>query len=653
MTQLGPEPRPDVAPAPSFPLGATCLDNGRTRFCVWAPKAEQVAVHLVSPRDEIVPLTPAARGYFHGVVSDAPAGTLYYYRLDGDRDRPDPASRYQPRGVHGPSAVVDARRFGWSDAGWSGVAQRDLVFYELHVGTFTPEGTFDAIVPRLDGLRDLGITAVELMPLAQFPGGRNWGYDGVYPYAIQDSYGGREGLCRLVDACHARGVGVFVDVVYNHLGPEGNYLGEYGHYFTDRYRTPWGPAINFDGLHSDEVRRYFLEQALYLLDAFHLDGFRLDAVHAIYDQSATPFLQELAAAVHQRAERLGRRVHVVGESDLNDARVFLPPILGGWGLDAQWCDDLHHALHTLVTGERDGYYSDFGRLEQLARAYRQGYVYAGEYSPHRRRRHGNSPRLLRGDQLVVFAQNHDQTGNRARGERLSALVSFDALKLAAGVVLLSPFLPLLFMGEEYGETRPFLYFTSHSDPGLVEAVREGRRAEFAAFAWAGEVPDPQDEGTFCQSKLQPEVARAGQPRALRDWYRELLRLRRDLPALADLDTGQVDARALERQRVLLVRRGRAPGERGWVPPAGASEAGTEPRAGGGAEVCIAFSFADGARTAELPVPAGRWGRVLDSADERWLGPGSEVPAVVESDGAVELTLRPHGVVVLAREGGEG
>jgi maltooligosyltrehalose trehalohydrolase len=359
------------------------------------------------------------------------------------------------------------------------------------VGTFTPEGTFEAIIPHLDELRELGITAVELMPVAQFPGTRNWGYDGVYPFAVQNSYGGPEGLKRLVNACHGRGIAVVLDVVYNHLGPEGNYLWDFGPYFTDRYKTPWGSAINFDGPHSDPVRRLFIENALYWVTEFRMDGLRIDAVHGILDFSAYPFLEELASAVHEKAERLNRRVYVIAESDLNDTRVIRSRELGGYGLDAQWNDDFHHALHTLLTEDQTGYYQDFGRLGDLVKAFREGFVCSGQYSSYRRRRHGNSSRDIPAGCFVVFAQNHDQVGNRMRGERLSQLVCRERMKLAAGVVFLSPFIPLLFMGEEYGETAPFPYFISHSDADLVEAVRRGRREEFAAFGWSQEPPDPQ------------------------------------------------------------------------------------------------------------------------------------------------------------------
>ncbi|MBO8128759.1 MAG: malto-oligosyltrehalose trehalohydrolase [Peptococcaceae bacterium] len=606
-------------------LGAIYLGDGCCRFRVWAPRADSVAVHIIEPREQLIPLTRNERGYFCGTVTGVEPDSLYFYLLDGEKKRPDPASRYQPQGVHGPSQVVDPRAFTWSDGCWFGLAQPDLIFYEIHVGTFTPEGTFEAVIPYLDELKELGVNAIELMPVAQFPGKRNWGYDGVYPFAVQNSYGGPEGLKRLVDACHKWGLAVFLDVVYNHLGPEGNYLGDFAPYFTDRYRTPWGPAINFDGPGSDEVRHYFIENALYWITEFHMDGLRLDAIHAIMDKAALPFLEELAAAVHRQAERLGRRVYVIAESDLNDAGVIRPRAAGGYGLDAQWSDDFHHALHALLTGERRGYYRDFGRLEQLAKAFREGYVYTGQYSAYRNRRHGNATHLCSARQFVVFAQNHDQVGNRACGERLSALVPFSDLKLAAGVVLLSPYLPLLFMGEEYGEMAPFQYFTSHSDPELAEAVRKGRREEFAAFEWEDEVPDPQDEATFLCSRINRELRRQGHHLVLYNFYQQLIRLRRELPALAEPDRENMEVRAYEQEQVLFVRR--------W---------------NGDNEVCLVFSFNDAETTVVLPVPVGRWRKRLDAAEERWLGGGSAVPATLESQGEIPLVLSPKTCLLLER-----
>jgi maltooligosyltrehalose trehalohydrolase len=571
-------------------------------------------VHLVAPRERLVPLQRESQGYHHAVLEGVEPGSLYLYRLDEGLERPDPASGSQPQGVHGPSEVVDPT-FPWQDHGSDGLPLDAYIIYELHVGTFTAEGTFDAIIPHLDTLKDVGITSVELMPVAQFPGERNWGYDGVFPFAVQASYGGPGGLKRLVNACHQRGMALVLDVVYNHLGPEGNYLKDFGPYFTDGYRTPWGAPINFDGSYSDEVRRFFVENALYWITEFHIDALRLDALHAILDVSAHPFLEELSTAVHEQTERIGRRVYLIAESDLNDTKLIRPRELGGYGLDAQWNDDFHHALHTLLTGEQSGYYQDFGKLVHLTTAFTEGYVYSGQYSPYRRRRHGNSSKSLPARQFVVCSQNHDQVGNRMFGERLSRLVSFDALKLAAGVVLLSPFVPLLFMGEEYGEPAPFPYFVSHSDPTLIEAVRRGRREEFAAFAWQGEPPDPLDETTFLRAKLDHKLRYDGRHRVLHEFYRELIRLRKGLPALASLNKEQMEVTGYESQHVVFVRR--------WS---------------GDDEVFTVFQFADTPVSVTLPVPEGRWRRQLDSSDERWQGSGSSLPDEVKSAGEVTLRL---------------
>ena len=606
-------------------LGATPLGDGRCRFLVYAPKAETVEVHLLSPRERTVSLARDDRGYHHGVVKDVPPGSLYRYRMDGTKERPDPASRFQPQGVHGPSQIVDRSAFPWQDGEWKGLPLETYVFYELHVGTFTKEGTFDAVIPRLDDLVHLGITAVELMPVAQFPGSRNWGYDGVYPFAVQDSYGGPEGLKRLVNACHRKGLAVVLDVVYNHLGPEGNYLGEYGPYFTDRYRTPWGAAINFDGPHSDEVRRYFLENALCWLAEYRVDALRLDAVHGILDFSAYPFLAELADTVRELGERTDRKVYLIPESDLNDARLITPREQGGYGLSAQWSDDFHHALHTLLTGETDGYYRDFGSLEHLARAYAEGFVYSGNYSVYRGRRHGNSCRHVAARQLVVFSQNHDQVGNRMHAERLASLVSFESLKLAAGIVLLSPFLPLLFMGEEYGETAPFLYFISHSDEDLIEAVRRGRKEEFSAFRWVGEIPDPQDGATFLRSRIDHRLRGEGRHGTLLEFYRELLLLRKDHPVLSRPSKEDMEVTAYEAGKVLYIRRWRGP-----------------------AQTAAAFHFGEAPVTLSLPVPHGEWDRLVDSADPRWEGSGSAVPGTFRSKGETTLVLSPRSFALFSR-----
>jgi len=454
----------------------------------------------------------------------APEAT-YLFRLDGNEEWPDPASRSQPHGVHGPSQIVDPAAFRWGGAQWKPLSLRSAVLYELHVGTYTPEGTFDGVIAHLDELADLGVTTIEIMPVAQFPGSRNWGYDGVYIYAPQNSYGGAAGLHRLVDAAHARDLTVILDVVYNHLGPEGNYLGKFGRYFTTRYRTPWGSALNFDGPESGPVRDFFISNALYWLEQYRIDGLRLDAIDRIYDLGAHHFLAELKTAVQALEKRTGRSIVLIGESDLNDTKVLNPRERGGFALDAQWSDDFHHAVHTLLTKESGGYYADFGALEHLATALRQGWYYEGQYSVYRRRKHGNSPRGISADHFVVFSQNHDQVGNRASGDRLSGLVDLAGVKLAAGVTLLSPFVPMLFMGEEYGELAPFLYFTSHEDAGLIEAVRKGRQAGFAAFGWTGQISDPQSAATFREATLQHSRKDRQPHNSLRAFYRQLIALR--------------------------------------------------------------------------------------------------------------------------------
>jgi maltooligosyltrehalose trehalohydrolase len=597
--------------------GAILLGDGRCRFRTWAPAAGKVELVLRAPKERLVLMEAREWGYHEAVVEDIDPGALYLYRLDGDRERPDPASRCQPEGVHGPSQVVDPR-FDWTDGGWFGIPLSDYVLYELHVGTFTPEGTFDAIVPHLDSLKELGVTAVELMPVAQFPGGRNWGYDGVYLYAVQHSYGGPDGLRRLVDACHQKGLAVVLDVVYNHLGPEGNYLAEFGPYFTSRYNTPWGAALNYDDTHNDQVRRFFIDNALSWLRDFHIDALRLDAVHAIRDFSAHPFLQEMAEVAGREAERLNRRFYLIPESALNDARLIRPPAQGGYGLDAQWSDDFHHALRTLLTGDLSGYYEDFGSVEHLAKAYREGFVYSGEYSAFRRCRHGNSSRPDPARQFVVFAQNHDQVGNRMRGERLGEHVPFAGLQLAAGVVLLSPYIPLLFMGEEYGETAPFPYFVSHTDPALIEAVRKGRREEFASFRWEGEVPDPQAEETFQSAKLHHALRNEGRHARLWAFYQELLRLRRAVPALAHRSKEHQEVQGFEKQRALVVRR--------WCPRQG--------------QMVAVYHFGPAVRKLTFPLPPGTWDKVLDPAEGRWGGDGPQAPDELVSDGEATLELGP-------------
>lgn len=604
-------------------LGASLCDSG-VQFRVWAPFAQNVEVHLLSPVDQYVPMENDEKGYWTATVDGVGPGTRYFYRIDGSKERPDPASGYQPEGVHGPSEVIDPE-FDWEDSHWRGLALEEFVLYELHIGTFTPGGTFEAAIPRLVELKDLGVTAIELMPVAQFPGRRNWGYDGVYLYAAHNSYGGPQGLKRLVNEAHRLGLAVVLDVVYNHLGPEGNYLWDYGPYFTDRYRTPWGPAVNFDGPYSDEVRRFIVENACYWIEEFHIDALRLDAVHAIFDFSAQHILYEIAEAVHATGKKLRRQVYVIAESALNDPRVVRRPEVGGYGVDAQWNDDFHHSLRTLLTGERSGYYCDFGALWQLAKAYREGFVYTGQYSSYRKRRHGSAAYDVPASRFVVFAQNHDQVGNRMLGERLSQLVDFEALKLAAAAVILSPFIPLLFMGEEYGEKAPFLYFIDHSDPELIAAVREGRKREFAAFRWQGEPPDPQDEKTFAASKLDWQLRQEPGHCQLYALYRELLRIRKKLQALLGHREEVETAYDNPAQAIQVLRRG-----------------------SNGAALLI-LNFNERAAQLRVMPSSGHWQCWLNTADSKWSGPKTETCSAMDFNTRTELQVEAKSAQLWVRQ----
>jgi len=594
-------------------MGARYLGKETTRFRVWAPFRNSVVVRLEGKNQrELMALSPEERGYWSAEIPGACPGDSYVILLDDDLVRPDPASRYQPDTVHGPSEVVDTS-YPWSDGSWANLPLEDLIFYEIHPGTFTPQGTLRAIIPRLDELASMGVTCLNLMPAAQFPGGRNWGYDGVLPFAVQNTYGGPRALRELVDACHARGLAVVLDVVYNHLGPEGNYLADFGPYFTEQYATPWGPALNFDGAYSDEVRNFFIDNALTWIEDFHLDGLRLDAVHAIFDMSARPFLQELATEVGHLALRLGKPVHLLPESDANDSRLIREQPLGGLGHSAQWADDFHHSVHSLLTGERQGYYLDFGCAWHLKKALTQGYVYDGIYSPYRRRRHGNSAKDRSGRQFVVYTQNHDQVGNRMQGERLSGLIPFEADKLAAGLLLSSPFLPLIFMGQEYGETAPFRFFVSHGDDWLLEAVREGRKREFAAFDWPGEPPDPQDPETFAGCVLDWDKRRNGRYHTLAGLYSALIRLRRNIPALRDLRLDRLAVLGANSDAVLTLLR--------WSH---------------GDRVAAVCNLTPEEEEVRLELPGTDWTRLLHTSDREWDGPGSAIPDHPEPNGRIKL-----------------
>ena len=522
-------------------------------FRVWAPKARVADVEIGGKART---MTQRDGGWWVLDLPEVGPGTDYAFRVDGSEPLPDPRSPRQPRGVHGPSRTVDHGSFKWTDREWRGVHLPSAVLYELHVGTFSPEGTFEGAIKRLDHLVELGVTTVELLPVAQFPGERNWGYDGVLLFSPHESYGGPNGFKRFVDACHKRGLGVVLDVVYNHLGPEGNHLGRFGPYFTGFYATPWGQAVNFDQRGSHEVRRFVIDNALQWLRDYHVDGLRIDAVHSIVDTSAVHVLEELAVEVEELAAEVGRPLWLIAESDLNDPRVIRGREVGGFGIDAQWSDDFHHALHAVLTGETNGYYEDFGSLDDLADALEEAWVYAGRYSPHRDRIHGRPHGGLPGWKFLAYLQNHDQVGNRAIGDRIHHTVALGRVKVGAALYLLSPFVPMLFQGEEWATSAPFQYFTSHEDSELGRAVAQGRRSEFASFGWKAEdVPDPQDPATFERSKL-PWKELKRQPHAeVLEWYRSLIALRRATPDLSDGRLDLVRVRADESAGTLVVERG--------------------------------------------------------------------------------------------------
>jgi maltooligosyltrehalose trehalohydrolase len=522
-------------------------------FEVWAPNARRVELVL---RSRARAMDAGVLGWWTIDDHDAEPGDYYGFALDGGDPLPDPRSPWQPLGVHGHSRCVDHSVFGWTDVNWRGVPPPGELVYELHVGTFTDDGTFESAVTRLDHLVELGVGAVEIMPVAEFPGDHGWGYDGVDLYAPHHLYGGPDGLKGLVNACHERGLGVILDVVYNHLGPDGNYLAKFGPYFTPRHSTPWGDAINFDGPGSTEVREFFIQNALMWLTDYHFDGLRLDAVHAIFDSSAIHFLEELSSRVEDLKNRLGRTLFVVAESDLNDPRIVTPREAGGYGLNAQWSDDFHHALHAVLTGERSGYYEDFGAVADIAKALTDAFVYDGRPSLYRRRVHGRPVGDLPGTRFLGYMQSHDQIGNRALGERSGHLMSFELLKVGAALVFTSPFVPMLFQGEEWGATTPFCYFTDHEDTELARAVNEGRRREFAAFGWEPDaIPDPQSVETFELCRLDWSELDEPLHRELLDWNKALIALRRDTPELHDGRRDLVNVRFDEDARWLVFERG--------------------------------------------------------------------------------------------------
>lgn len=520
---------------------------------VWAPYAKEVQVILDGTS---YPMLSTRHGWW---MLDSPLaghGSDYAFVLDGSGPLPDPRSPWQPYGVHGFSRMLDHSLFSWTDDRWQAPPLSSAVIYELHTGTFSPQGTFQGVAQKLDHLVDLGITHIELMPVNSFSGTHGWGYDGVGLFAPHEPYGGPAGLKELVDECHARGIAVILDVVYNHLGPEGNYLDRFGPYFTNRYSSPWGNAVNLDGPGSDEVRRFFIENALMWLKDYHMDVLRLDAVHAIIDTSSVHFLEELSQEVEMLQARTGRHLALIAESNLNNPRIVQPREIGGYGIDAQWNDDFHHALHTVLTGEKNGYYGDFGTLSDLAQAMEEIFVYSGRYSAFRGRKHGRPVRGVSGNKFLAYLQNHDQIGNRARGERLNHLVDTGRFMLGSALVFASACIPMIFQGEEWAASSPFQYFTDHQDEELGKAVVTGRREEFAAFGWGpGDIPDPQDPATFERSKPLWEELEHEPHTSVLAWYKGLIRLRRELPVLKDGSLSQILISYHEEEQWLAMNRG--------------------------------------------------------------------------------------------------
>lgn len=533
-------------------IGINFNEQGSAEVVVWAPEAKEISLNIIGDK-KITPLSKSDFGYWQTTTAKIQANDLYQFVINRDKAYPDPASLSQPEGVHGPSQAVDIGQFKWATTAWNNIPLEQYIFYELHIGTFSPEGNFGGLEGKLDYLKELGVTAIEIMPVAQFPGNRNWGYDGVFPFAVQHSYGGAVALQKLVDACHQKGLAVVLDVVYNHMGPEGNYLPAYGPYFTEKYKTPWGRAINFDDRWSDGVRQYFIENALMWFRDFHIDALRLDAVHAIKDFSPKHILQEIKEHTNALIQKTGKQHYLIVECDLNDTKFIDPLEQRGYGMDAQWIDEFHHALRVTTTGERTGYYSDFSGIKHLEKAYNDAYVYDGQFSEHRKKRFGEKTDNA-GKQFVVFSQNHDQVGNRMLGERTSQLVSFEMQKLLAGAVMVTPYLPLLFMGEEWSESNPFLYFVSHTDLQLAEAVRKGRKEEFTAFHLEGEAPDPMAETTFLRSKLQWHLAKEGRHMVMLNYYQRLIQLRKKHTALHTPERKQLHVECDEKRKLLTLHR---------------------------------------------------------------------------------------------------
>lgn len=595
-------------------IGAIFSPDG-TSFMLWSPAAKKIEI-IINSNFSLFPEMDD-EGYWYAFSDRIHPGDKYKIRIDDSKTLPDPASLFQPEGVHGSSQVIDLNSYKWTDTEWKGMPQYN-VFYELHTGIFSKNGDFEGIIGKLEYLKDLGITAIEIMPVAQFPGNRNWGYDGVYPFAVQNSYGGPYALQKLVNTCHQNGLAVILDVVYNHFGPEGNYINEFGPYFTEDYKTPWGKAINFDGPYSDGVRTFYTENMLMWFRDFHIDALRLDAVHAIKDFSTRHIMEEIRDKADELEHITGRKYKLIAELDLNNTRYIKPRECGGYGLDMQWVDEFHHALHSYVTGEHNGYYYDFGDLSQISKTLNDVYVYDGIYSPHRKKSFGNRTDGIPGNRFVVFIQNHDHTGNRMLGERLGNLVDFETLKLLAGIMFISPYVPLLFMGEEYNEQSHFRYFTSHSDEELIENVRKGRKEEFAAFMNENDIQDPQSEDAFNISR--PGFDLKGSGGLMFNYYHELIRLKLNHPVMRDYNRDEVNASQINDHAVLLTRK--------------LNEN----------HLIALMNFNKRKLAFQLPIDVSRLKLLIDSAEKKWGGERENEQEIFSGN---EINVFPSSIVILS------
>jgi maltooligosyltrehalose trehalohydrolase len=605
--------------------GAQYLQDDTTQFAVWAPEKETMQLHIVHPVERKLQMQKDKDGYFSITVENVQPGSRYFFMPDGKKDYPDPTSNYQPEDVFGPSEVIDHSAYEWHDENWRGLPFNGLILYELHVGTFTAEGTFEAIIPYLDDLAATGINAIELMPVNQFSGNRNWGYDATYPYAVHNTYGGPEGLKKLVDACHQKGIAVFLDVVYNHLGPEGNYLSQYGPYFTDKYCTPWGDALNFDGEWSDGVREYISNNPVYWFTNYHIDGLRLDAVHEIYDKGAVSIWQLMQQKAIAAEQQTGRRLYFVAECDLNSPRVIKNTEDGGLGFDAQWLDDFHHILYVMLDPNGRERYVDFYKMEQLAKAYKEGFVHSGEWVQFRKRKHGTSSAGVPGNRFVAFNLNHDQVGNRIGGERLSMLINFEKQKLAAAALMLSPYIPMLFMGEEYGEDTPFFFFISHHDKSNIKAVQEGRRNEFANFNLkeGEDFPDPYNENTFSRCKLQWNKRKEGKYKVMLDWMKALIQLRRTNAMVQNFNKNDIQAYNINQDGLIVMRQ---------------DDEGKE-------FLICCFNFSDKELSYTLPSIKETWHKIIDSKEQQWMVDEAAHPLQTDVKGGNAIQLQPCSAVV--------